>query len=273
MKILVTGANGYVGQGVVNALLNRGAKVVATDFACDHVNEAATLLPCNLFEVENPYEYFGKPDCIIHLAWRDGFKHASINHINDLPLHYAFLEKMASSGIKQMVVMGTMHEVGFYEGSIDENSPCHPQSLYGIAKNALRHSVELLQKDYDFVYQWLRGYYIVGNTRFGCSIFSKITQAADAGETHFPFTSGQNQFDFIDYDLFCDQIAATALQTKVTGIINCCSGHPMKLAERVEQFIKENNYDIILDYGKFPDRPYDSKAVWGNNNKISEIME
>ena len=273
MKILVTGANGYVGQGVVDALIKRGAQVVATDFACDHVNPAAELKPSNLFELEDPFTFFGEPDCVLHLAWRDGFKHASINHMNDLPNHYAFLEKLAKSGIKQMVVMGSMHEVGFFEGSINESSPCHPQSLYGIAKNALRHSVELLQKEHGFVYQWLRGYYIVGNTKMGCSIFSKIAQAAEAGEKHFPFTSGENQFDFIDYDVFCDQIAAACLQTEITGIINCCSGRPMRLSERVEQFIKENNYDIILDYGKFPDRPYDSKAVWGDNNKIQKIME
>lgn len=31
MKILVTGANGYLGQGVVKALLNNGHNVIAAD--------------------------------------------------------------------------------------------------------------------------------------------------------------------------------------------------------------------------------------------------
>ncbi len=43
-------------------------------------------------------------------------------------------------------------------------------------------------------------------------------------------------------------------------------------ADRVERFIKENNYHIKLKYGAYPDRPYDSKAVWGNANKISKIL-
>lgn len=46
----------------------------------------------------------------------------------------------------------------------------------------------------------------------------------------------------------------------------------MKLGERVEQFIRDNNYQIKLQYGAFPDRPYDSKAVWGNNAKITQIL-
>ena len=48
---------------------------------------------------------------------------------------------------------------------------------------------------------------------------------------------------------------------------------PEKLADRVERFIKENGYRIKLQYGAFPDRPYDSKAIWGNDTKIRKIME
>lgn len=273
MKILVTGANGYIGSGVVKALLDRGADVVATDFGADYIDQRAQIKTADIFNLENPYDYFGKPDVLLHLAWRDGFKHSSLNHINDLPKHYDFVEKMIKAGISQVTVMGSMHEVGFYEGSINENSPTNPLSLYGISKNALRQAIELLNKDYTFVNQWLRGYYIVGNTSQGCSIFSKITEAATEGKTHFPFTSGENQYDFIDYDLFCQQIAAATMQNKINGIINCCSGSPMKLKERVEQFIKDNNYNMVLDYGTFPDRPYDSKAVWGDSTKIQEIMK
>lgn len=272
MKILVTGANGYIGQGVVRELLDAKAQVVAADFAVDQVDERADKRACNLFEIENPYEYFGKPDAVLHLAWRDGFRHNSMNHMNDLPNHYHFLEKMIAGGVGQVTVLGSMHEVGFYEGSIDETTPTNPQSLYGISKNALRQAVELLQKDYSFVYQWIRGFYIVGNVKYGCSVFSKLAQAAEAGQQKFPFTTGENQYDFIDYEDFCHQVAAVVLQQQVTGIINCCSGKPMRLAERVEQFIKENGYDISLEYGAFPDRPYDSKAIWGNERKIMEIL-
>ena len=44
-------------------------------------------------------------------------------------------------------------------------------------------------------------------------------------------------------------------------------------AHQDERFIKENGYGIKLKYGAFPDRPYDSKAVWGDNNKIRKIMQ
>lgn len=272
MKILVTGANGYLGQGIVNSILDSGNEVIVCDFKTDHIDARAKAIACNLFEIDNIYEYFEKPDAVLHLAWRDGFVHYSDAHIEDLPKHFAFLKQLAESGIKQIAVMGTMHEIGFYEGSINENTPCHPTTPYGISKNALRDLTEMLCKKNNIVFQWLRGYYIVGNSQYGNSIFSKITAAAKEGKKVFPFTLGQNQYDFIDYPDFCHQVAAVAGQTIEQGIINICSGRPEKLADRVEKFIKENKYDIKLQYGAFPDRAYDSKAVWGDNTKINRIM-
>ena len=272
MKYLVTGANGYIGQGVVKTMLDLGAEVVATDFHTDEVDARAKRIDADLFTLDDPYGYFEKPDVVIHLAWRDGFRHASENHMKDLPNHYAFIDKMCKAGIRKMCVMGTMHEIGFMEGCIKSDTPCAPQSLYGIAKNALRQATMLICKENNVKLQWLRGYYIVGNTHRGCSIFSKLTAAAEAGDETFPFTTGQNQFDFTDYELFCEQVAKACMQDEVLGIIECCTGKPTKLADRVEKFITDNGYSISLAYGTFPDRPYDSKAVWGDSRKIDKIL-
>ena len=273
MRIVVTGANGYLGQGIVKHLLDKGNEVIAVDFRTEHIDQRAGARPCNLFEIDDPYVDFGKPDVLLHLAWRDGFIHYSDAHIDDLPKHYRFIEKFTKSGVKTIAVMGSMHEIGFFEGSIKEDTPCNPLTPYGISKNALRELCAFLCAQNSKNFQWLRGYYIVGNSQFGSSIFSKITSAEMEGKTEFPFTLGQNQFDFIDYDDFCEQVSQTVTQDKVLGVINICSGYPEKLADRVERFIKDNGYRIKLKYGAFPDRPYDSKAVWGNNEKICRIMK
>lgn len=272
MKVLVTGANGYLGRGIVKAILDKGIEVVAADFATTLVDERAICMACNLFEAEKPFDYFGKPDVVLHLAWRDGFVHYSDAHIDDLPKHYAFLREMINAGVKQVAVMGSMHEIGFFEGSIKEDTPCHPITPYGIGKNALRDLVKMETEKHGVVFQWLRGFYIVSNTRIGSSVFSKLVAAAEDGKEEFPFTMGQNQYDFIDYPEFCKQVAAVVTQNEVNGIINICSGKPEKLADRVERFIKECGFSIKLKYGAFPDRPYDSKAVWGDSSKIDAIM-
>ena len=272
MKVLVTGANGYLGQGIVKQLAEDGVEVIAADFKLDTLKVNVVKKECDLFNIDDPYNFFDRPDVLLHLAWRNGFVHNSDTHIGDLNSHYIFIKKMIDGGVKKVAVMGTMHEIGFFEGSINENTPCNPQSMYGISKNALRQIVTLLCKNANVTLQWLRGYYMVGNVASGCSIFSKIALADKENKEFFPFTNGLNQWDFIDYDEFCLKTAATIEQDEVNGIINICSGRPQKLADRVESFIKENGYRIKLEYGKFPDRPYDSKAVWGDSTKIETIM-
>lgn len=271
-KILVTGANGYLGKGIVKHLLDAGYDVIATDFKNDYIDERAQFISGDIFSIENPYEYFQKPDCLLHLAWRNGFVHNATSHIEDLPHHYGFIRKFAESDVKKIAVLGSMHEVGFFEGSIDENTSTHPQSLYGVSKDALRNLTKLECEKNNIIFQWLRGFYIVGNTMDGSSIFSKIVQAVNDGKKEFPFTTGVNQYDFLDYEDFCQYVVAAVGQSEVSGIINICSGRPETLANRVERFIRDNNYDIALQYGVFPDRPYDSKAIWGDSTKIEMIL-
>lgn len=273
MKILVTGANGYLGRGVVKELCSRGHRVIAADFSVDHVCADAAKYACDLFSVEDPYNFFGQPEVLLHMAWRDGFVHNSPAHIQDLPKHHRFLEKMMGAGIRRVAVMGTMHEIGFFEGSVDENTSCNPMSLYGISKDALRKSVQLLSSQTGAAFQWLRAFYIVSSQTNGSSIFSKLAAAERNGQREFPFTTGQNQYDFLDYDDFCAQVAAAVVQDQVGGVINICSGRPEKLSDRVERFIKDNGFSIKLQYGAFPDRPYDSKAIWGNDAKIRQILQ
>ena len=88
-----------------------------------------------------------------------------------------------------------------------------------------------------------------------------------------PITTGVNQHDLTRWDVLFDQSSEVVRQDEVNGIIECCSGKPESLASRVERFITENGYDIKLAYGTFPDRPYDSKAVWGDSTKIDQIMQ
>lgn len=273
MRYLVTGANGYIGSHIVRKLLDAGHEVCAADIGFSNVDERAVRTEGDIFSGDaGVFERLGSPDVCIHLAWRDGFVHNAESHILDLPKHYVFIRDMIAGGLKQLVVMGSMHEIGYWEGAIDEHTPANPQSLYGIAKNTLRQIALELAKQNGVCLQWIRGFYILGDDLKNHSVFCKILQADMEGKEKFPFTTGKNLYDFIQVDELAGQIAAVASQTEVDGVINCCSGRPVSLADKMEEFIKEHGLKIRLEYGAFPDREYDSPGIWGDPAKINRIM-
>lgn len=272
-KVVVTGANGYIGRFVTKVLLDNGYDVVAADIRFDEVDKRAVKFEKSIFELgAEAYEELGKPDICIHLAWQDGFVHNAPSHMLNVSKHYNFLRNLVEQGCKNVSVMGSMHEVGYWEGAIDENTPCAPLSLYGISKNALRQAMLLLEKEKEFSLKWLRAYYILGDDLHNNSIFTKLIKAEKEGKTEFPFTSGKNKYDFIDVSDLGYQIAAASVQNDISGIINTCTGVPVSLGNKVEEFIKNKKMNIKLKYGAFPDRAYDSPIVYGDNRKINEIL-
>lgn len=272
MKIAVTGAGGFLGRGIVDELIAHNVSVVAVGNHIDSVNKSAYKISGDIFKMDDPFFEMGKPDVVLHLAWQDGFVHSSDAHLKNLNKHTIFLKKLLNSPLNKLSVMGTVHEIGFFEGSVNENTPANPQSEYGIAKNALRQYIKLYADKNKKKYQWLRAFYIVKADIIGNSIFSKLMRAESNGENKFPFTTGRNQNDFLEYDIFSRMVAETVIQDSVLGIINISSGYPQSLSDVVEKFIKKNKLNIKLDYGAYPDREYDSKAIWGNSSKIDKIM-
>lgn len=272
-RIAVTGAQGYIGRHVVASLEERGHDVLriihpastGTDenvVKLDILNASSQELSTALEGVES----------VVHLAWQAGFNHNDPSHLQNVMGHIEFINNLASAGIKDISIAGTMHEIGYHVGEVNENTACNPTNPYGIAKNFLRQVCFNLASKNDLSIKWLRMYYITGDDRHSNSIFTKILLAEDEGKKTFPLNSGEMLYDFINVEELGLQIATAALQNEVTGIINCCSGKPVSLRTAVERFIKENGLSIKPEYNVFPSRSYDSPAVWGGSQKIQKIM-
>jgi nucleoside-diphosphate-sugar epimerase len=264
MKVAITGASGYIGAEVLNYLREK---------AVDCIPASRSLHNLDVFNLENPFEALQKPDVLIHLAWEHGFIHSHESHILNLPKHYQFIKKMLQGGLKQIICLGTFHEIGFFEGKIDEKTPCNPLSYYGISKNSLREIVKILCEEHNSIFQWVRVPYITGLDEKSNSVFAKVLKMEKEGVESFPFVSGENKYDFIDIFELAKQISSIALQKEVLGIINACSGTPVSLKEKLEEFIKIKNLKIKPRYGEYPARKYDSKIIYGCTKKIELVLK
>lgn len=277
-SVTVTGAGGYIGRHVVTAVADLGYEPIAVvrpgRGGTVSLDPRARVVEADLLAEGTDVSALLTDDTVafIHLAWQDGFVHNAPSHLRYVGRHLDVLTAAAEAGVPRVVALGTMHEIGYWEGPIDESTPSAPRSLYGIAKDALRRSALLTLAD-KVEFAWLRCFYIYGDDRRSNSIFGRLLDAADAGRETFPFTSGRNRFDFIHVDELARQIAAAAVTPGEVGIINCATGRPVSLADQVEAFIEDHGLDIRLEYGAFPDRPYDSPGVWGDASRIQVIMQ
>ncbi|MFK4853276.1 NAD-dependent epimerase/dehydratase family protein [Microbacterium sp. ZW T6_19] len=272
-RVVVTGAGGYLGPHVVTALADRGHEVVAVvrPGSQSEIDPRASRLEADILAPDFDVDAWGDARSLVHLAWKDGFVHNSPAHMGQLSAHYRLLNAAAAAGTARIVALGTMHEVGYWEGAITAETPTDPKSQYGIAKEALRRALPLALPD-SVSLAWARAYYIYGDDRRSNSIFRKLLEAVDEGKAVFPFTTGKNLFDFIRVEELGRQLAALTDAVDITGTLNCSTGEPLSLAEQVERFIAENGLPISLEYGAFPDRPYDSPGVWGDAAIIREVM-
>src|SRR4051812_21877733 len=103
MKVLVTGATGFIGNYVVNELLDKKVEVIATSLQSTKAAgkdwyQKVKYIPFDLAGVNESidyYSFFSRPEKMIHLAWEGlpDYKAAFHEKIN-LPRHFTFIENM-----------------------------------------------------------------------------------------------------------------------------------------------------------------------------------
>jgi len=280
-KVLITGASGFIGNYVVEELLQKGYSVIATASSAENcVNSLwfnkITFIPFNLqsFSSEtNYYTHFHKPDLVIHLAWEGLPNYKSLFHFEEnLPRHYAFLKNLITNGAKDICVSGTCLEYGFKEGVLHEHMETAPNNAYAIAKDTLRKFLEQLQTVSAFDIKWIRLFYIYGKGQNPKSLFSQLEKAIENGEREFNMSGGEQERDYLPVHEVAKYIVAIATQNKVTGIINCCSGYPVKLKNLVLQYVKQKKSNISLKLGYYPYLDYEPMNFWGDNKKLQKII-
>ena len=280
MKILVTGATGFIGNYVIEELLANNCKVIATSANEDKAGEASwfsevTYIPFDLRDLDSEVNYqsfFNNPNAVIHLAWEGLPNYKSAFHIDEnLPRHLAFLNNLIANGLKDLTVTGTCLEYGMQEGCLNEDMKTMPSNSYGIAKDELRKALQKVQQKTDIHLKWVRLFYMFGKGQSANSLFSQLDKALTNDETEFNMSGGEQVRDYLPVEKAATCIVKIALQKKVTGIINCCSGTPITVKQLVQNYLNEKNKKISLNTGYYPYSDFEPMRFWGDNSKLKLI--
>ncbi len=279
MRVLVTGATGFVGRHVVNQLLVSGHSVVAVARDPKRAQgmdwfDNVEFIQCDI--QDNFYTLFDSGnaiDAIIHLAWPGLPNYRDFFHIsNNLPADLAFLEAAVRSDISHIIVAGTCLEYGMQYGPLTEEMETYPSTAYGFAKDALRKSLQLLQNEKPFTLQWMRLFYVYGEGQNKNSLLVQLDRAIDDGMPVFNMSAGDQLRDYLPIQKVAESFAAALEKPDCQGVINCCSGRPISVLELVEERCRAKNSDIQLNRGYYPYPDYEPLAFWGVPSKLTKII-
>ena len=179
---------------------------------------------------------------------------------------------MVSHGLKKLVVTGTCFEYGMREGCLSEEMIANPQNPYAIAKDTLRRFLFELQKRQEFDCTWIRLFYMYGKGQNPNSLLSQLESALQKGDTGFNMSGGEQLRDYLPIEKAAEYIVKISLQNKVAGIINCCSGKPIKVRQLVENYLKNIQGKIELNTGYYPYPDYEPMSFWGDDTKLKNIL-
>ena len=281
MKVLVTGATGFIGTHVIAALQERQVDIVAsssgerTAAAKDWFGKISfrPLDLAALDEATDYFRYFGMPDRVIHLAWEGLPNYKSDFHEKvNLPRHFSFLSNLIRNGLKDLTVTGTCFEYGMQEGCLSEAMTVSPGNYYGRAKNELRIKLEALKSSHAFRLKWVRLFYMYGPGQHPNSLLSQLERALLRGDQSFDMSGGEQVRDYLPVQQVAHNIVEISLQDKTEGIINNCSGIPVTVKQLVEDYLHRQHKKIKLNFGVYPYPDYEPMRFWGDASKLKKIV-
>ncbi|HTB68048.1 MAG TPA: NAD-dependent epimerase/dehydratase family protein [Steroidobacteraceae bacterium] len=279
MKVALTGASGFLGSHVLQALRTRSALQLVTAArgplpdgrsqpGARHVRfDLGTIDPAQAFD------QLGQPDVLIHLAWSGLPNYKSAQHLEQqLPQQYAFLSGLVSAGLRSMTCTGTCFEYGMHSGQLSEEMPTQPANQYGIAKDALHRRLDLLRTESPFALNWARLFYMYGEGQPASSLYSQFMAAGLRGEASFGMSGGEQLRDFLPVTRVAELLVALALDAPGAGTVNICSGQPISVRALVEEWRRERGWQIALDLGRYPYPDYEPMAFWGSSARLQRLL-
>ena len=298
MKVLITGASGFIGSALARRLESESYDVyaltryVASDSRYDFYQLKKKII-CDIRSGDRILSILQevRPDVVIHLAAMSS-------------VSYSFLSLETSREVSEVIYMGTMNtaeaclKVGahlihastseFYgkqdEFPILETATPYPLSPYAVAKVAAEEYIRYLARVEDLMYTIIRPYNTFNRSRVNKPYFvveRAITQALQDGHIHLytptPVRDLLDRDSHVDAYMKCVEAFGRGSGWRIRGeAINVGRGSGVTIAEMVDIVAREVEAEtgqrIEISWDMAPDRPHDIQTLICSNEKAKRLL-
>lgn len=278
MRVLLTGATGFIGSHVARLLVRESCEVhalVRESSDLWRINDIIPLLHlarCDLMASDRLSAHLERirPDLCIHLAWYaiPGKYLTALENLSLLRASIDLASRLATLGCKRFIGIGTCFEYDTSLGYLSETSPTKPHNLYAASKLALQVVLEQLANVTAMEVAWLRLFYQYGpfedERRLVSSVICSLLRNHEA-----KVTKGEQIRDFLHVEDVAAAIWAVA-RSDLSGPVNIGSGKPVAVRDIVTKIGAILGRSELIAVGALPHNLSDPMFICANNRRLSE---
>lgn len=266
--VLITGAEGFVGQHLSAALLSSGAKVtqlVRPGSASAAAIQNQSFIEIDLTDRKRVAAAFSlrNPDFVVHLAATKARGTIACDFINDYEANASMVINVIHacfdlSSFKKLIFIGTCDEYGWIPCPFVESHREAPSNVYGLGKLAATQMLSTLSRTDGFPSIILRPSVIYGPRQGPEMFLSALIKSLVAGND-FAMTAGEQYRDFV----YVKDVVDAIIQALNTGdavngkVFNIGAGQSWRVNDVAVLVAKQIGHNAIenIRFGAIPYRP------------------
>ena len=263
--IIVTGGFGFIGQHIVEKLLNLKVKHIVILDSLDYGSENKTFLSDSrihfhkiklgsVSEEEIVNQISGADYCIHLAAEKSKSKNIPDNILKcNVNGTYVLLNALIKVGVKKIIFSSSLYVYGkTNKNGFNEKDVFNPHTIFGVTKCAGESLLKFMSQKYDLNYVCLRYFFVYGPKQYQGtgykSVIIKNFQQLLSNKSPVVFGNGQQIQDHV----YIDDVVNATIKSLENQYVNVCynigSNDRCSINDLIKKMMKIENKSINIEY-------------------------
>ena len=270
MKILITGANGFIGYNLVKSCLQKQYSL----FLISRNNTNISTLNYRQCSIENIDTLTKEilefnPDVVVHCAWDGGNSYIDIHNkkqFNNVLYGLKLLQILTPLKKVHFICLGSAAEYGDKSEIINEEILEQPINFYGISKLSFKELSYIFCKNNNILWTWVRPFYTYGPRDVSTRLIPKTIISCLKNED-IELNSCDSITDYLFIEDFISGLICI-IEKKIEGVYNICSEKQFEIKTIIKTIHNLCGSKAKINFNKNLDRKKFPSFICGSNKKF-----
>lgn len=272
MKIVITGANSFIGIHLVQRMEELGWETISIvrpgRFVAGIKNSRVVALPMESYHLLGTL--VGACDCFVHLSWNGTRGESRMNAVQqqeNVTNSLRGVISMMEAGCERIISAGSQAEYGPHAEQITEDSPCWPNTEYGKAKLSFYENLSKICEQSHISYKEPRFFSLYGPGDFSGTMISSVLEDMCVGRP-CQLTKCVQMWDFLYIDDAVEGLIQLCSKPCQNGVYNFGSGDTRPLRSFIEEMATITQTQSPLCFGEIPYPSTGMVSIWPDVTKL-----